>query len=83
MRLEYLAWCDKLAVEELRAVNNPRRWKTIWNDARIDRLATQLHNGEISPGRYLHKASWCILAAVHNGLRMNRNETNSSDDDSE
>lgn len=76
-----MAWCDKLAVEASRAVNNPRRWRTVWNDARLERLAVRLEDGEITPGQFLHGASWSNLAALHHGLRFNRNE--SSDEESD
>lgn len=78
VRLEFLAWSDKLAVDDLRPVNQGRRWATIMNDYRIQRLSDRLEAREITPGQFLHQASWCIAAGVHHGLRLNRNNQNDS-----
>lgn len=74
VRLEYLAWCDKLAVDDLRKVNRGRRWATIMNNIRIERLSERLEAVDVTPGEFLHQASWSIGAAVFHGLRLRRRE---------
>ncbi|KAK3909601.1 Elongation factor 4 [Frankliniella fusca] len=84
VQAEHLSWCDKLAIDAGETVNGRRRWKTIANDNCVLRESNRLIRNIITPGQFLHSASYAILAAVHNGLRVNNEESDSeSDDDSD
>lgn len=82
VRLEYLAYCTKLAVEQPRQVTNAPRWKTVLNNERVRRSSQLLVTNQITPGQFLHQASFSIHAAVNHGLRL-RNESDSEDSDSD
>lgn len=38
-----------------------------------------LENEDITPGEFLHRASWCTIAAVRHGLRIGVADADSSD----
>lgn len=74
VQLEYLAWCDKLAVDAARPVNSAKRWRTIRNDSRVEKFTDLLMFGRISPGLFLHRVSYVVLGGVNHGLRHRRNQ---------
>lgn len=80
VRLEYLAWLDKLAIDDNRIVTNSRRWTTIWNDERIQQSAAMLRDGDLNAGGFLHRVSWCMVAAVDHGLRLGDPDSDSDSD---
>lgn len=90
VKLEYLAWNDKLAGDRGDPVNDSsRKWTVILNDRRVSNLSTMLERREVTPGHFLHRASWSILAAVRHGLRLREledetdSESNSGDSDTD
>lgn len=72
-QLEHLAYCDKVAIDHGRKVTDKRKWKTVWNDSTVQAATRLLHSGVLTPGEFLHRTSYAILAAVKHGLRI-RNE---------
>ncbi|XP_034231381.1 uncharacterized protein LOC117639635 [Thrips palmi] len=82
VKLEHLAWSDKVAIDSCRQVTGSRKWKTIHNDRVVMRASELLENREITPGHFLHVASYAIHAAVLHGLKMKRrNDESDSDSD--
>ncbi|KAK3931712.1 Pyridoxine/pyridoxamine 5'-phosphate oxidase [Frankliniella fusca] len=81
VKLEHLAYSDKLAIDRGDAVTASKKWRAKLNDKRVKRLTGLLNNGQITVSRFLHESFYVILAAVHYGLHV-RNE-NDSDSDSD
>lgn len=83
VKLEFIAWCDKLAIDSLRQVAPARRSSSLANDRRV-RLASQLLiNRHITPGQFLQRTAEVMHAATHYGLRMTAEDDDDSDDDSD
>lgn len=81
--MEYLAWADKIAVDNLRPVTHMRRWSAILNDDRVEKASRLLLAGEITPADFLHRASFAVLGAVNHGLRIRPDDESDSDSDSD
>jgi len=77
--MEYLAFCDKIAVEKLQPVSRARRWTAVLNDRQVQRASRLLLAGQTTPGHFLHQASFAVLAAVNHGLHMPTPVDNESD----
>lgn len=83
VQAEHLSWCDKLAIDIGETVNGTRRWQAVANDDCILRESSRLVRNIITPGQFLHAASYAILAAVHHGLRINNEDSDSESDTSD
>lgn len=79
-QLEYLAHCDKIAVQNMRPVTNGRRVHTICNDERVRRASQLLLARHITPGHFLHQVSYSIIGAVNHGLHNVPNDDYSDSD---
>ncbi|KAK3924154.1 Phosphate acyltransferase [Frankliniella fusca] len=83
VQLEYVAWCDKVAIDHMRPVAPGRRYSAILNDRRV-RMASQLLIGnQITPAHFLHQASSAIHAAVLHGLRIGDVDSDSGSESEE
>lgn len=81
MQMEYVAYCDVIAIRRGNAVSASRRYHTCRNDANVRRLSTLLVAKQISPAQFLHSVSFVNSAAVNHGLHLTRNEESSSEED--
>ena len=79
VQLEYLAFCDKIAVENMQPVTRVRRWTAILNDERVRRASQLLVAGQITPARFLHQSSFAVLGAVNYGLRIHPDDESDSE----
>ncbi|KAK3916556.1 N-methyltransferase gliN, partial [Frankliniella fusca] len=79
VKLEFLAWADKIAVDNLRPVTHVRRWSAVLNDQRVSRASNLLRAGQSTPAWFLHQASFAILAAVDYGLHIHVDEDSDSE----
>ncbi|KAK3924637.1 (2R)-sulfolactate sulfo-lyase subunit beta [Frankliniella fusca] len=80
VQLEHISWSDKLAIEKGNNVQCARRWKTAANDKRMRRLTELLNHDQISPGRFLHEASWINQGALNHGMKLDTKMNSDSDD---
>lgn len=81
VQLEFIAWSDKVAIDSLRPVAPARRYSAILNDRRV-RMASQLLIGnQITPGHFLHEASFAIHAAALHGLRIGADSESEEESD--
>lgn len=78
--MEFLAYCDKLAVESGRQVNDARRWKTVWNDSVVRRMSQLLMAQQITPADFLRRVSYVVQAGVNYGLHI-QEDSDSEDSD--
>ncbi|XP_052131283.1 E3 ubiquitin-protein ligase XIAP-like [Frankliniella occidentalis] len=87
VQLEHLAWSDLTAVQRGLAVSCPRRWKTVANDQRIERLTELLNRDGIVPLAFLKQASWVNQGALNHGMQADQDSgsdtSSSSDSDSD
>ncbi|XP_052130715.1 uncharacterized protein LOC127751337 isoform X2 [Frankliniella occidentalis] len=85
VKLEYLAISDVIATRdpEVLTVNRARSWRTISTDQHVERSTRLLESGDISPGEFLHRVSWTVVAGVRHGLRLRRNGNIDEDSDSD
>ncbi|XP_052126359.1 uncharacterized protein LOC113214896 [Frankliniella occidentalis] len=81
VQLEYLAYCDKVATDSLRAVSGSRKWKSVWNDDIVQRAVQRLQRGEITLAHFLHSTSYAVLAGIKHGLRLGRQQNNADGED--
>ena len=81
VKLEFLAFCDKLAVDSMRPVTHTGRWSAVVNDERVRRASALLVNRQTSRAQFLHQASFAVNAAVNHGLRIHPDESDESDSD--
>ncbi|KAE8741560.1 hypothetical protein FOCC_FOCC012897 [Frankliniella occidentalis] len=82
-QLEHITWSDEIAVQKGKAVQGPRRWKTIANDLRVSRLSRLLVKEGMSPGQFLEAASWVNEGALKHGLNIKPDDVTDSDSDSD
>lgn len=80
--MEYLAWSDKEAIDQGRPITNKRKWKTTWNETTVKTATSLLESDLLTPGTFLHRTSYSILAAVKHGLRL-RNSNEDADEDAD
>lgn len=81
VELEYISWCDKVAIDNMRPVAPGRRYSAVLNDRRVRMASQLLINNEITPVHFLHQASPAIHAAALHGLRIGDDEDSDEDSD--
>lgn len=82
MKLEYLAWCDIIAINSLQQVGPSRKASAVANDEKVRKAWQLLRNGDCTPGQFLHHVSYSNNAAVRHGLNM-ADSSDSEDSDSD
>ncbi|XP_034231375.1 uncharacterized protein LOC117639631 [Thrips palmi] len=83
VKLEHLSWCDKVAVDAGRQVTGLRKWKTVHNEAVVQRATNLLVTNQITLAHFLHMSSYAIHAAVMQGLKVRRPINDSESEQSE
>ncbi|XP_052127780.1 uncharacterized protein LOC127750346 [Frankliniella occidentalis] len=81
VQLEHISWSDKLTLQRGKDVQFVGRWKTVANDKRKVRLSELLNHDQITPGRFLHEASWVNQGALNHGMKLDTKNDSDSDSD--
>lgn len=83
VELEYISWCDKVAIDHMRPVAPGRRYSAKLNDRRVHMASRLLLANQITPCHFLHEASSAIHAAALHGLRIGDDSDSEEESDSD
>lgn len=82
VHLEFVSWCDKVAIDNLRACAPSRKVSAITNDRKVMMASRLLVGRQITPGHFLNVVSYVTHSSTRYGLQLeDEDDSDTSDTD--